>query len=111
MKLFKDVIEVNFRTSLYLSDSLSSKKLPKIKNKILKGKGSYRLILLSDKEDENFDIVSPSNLKSRIWEGKIPEAVGIADDEDEAFELVRKITEDCLNARGDLNLKEYVCSL
>jgi len=111
MKLFKDKVEINFKTSLYLSDSISDKKLPKVKDKISKGKGSYKVILISDKEDENFDIVSASNLKSRIWEGKIPTACGIADDEDEAFELVTKITEDCLKARGDLELKEYICSL
>ena len=111
MNLFKKDIEINFRTSLYLSDSINEKKLPKVKKKISDGKGSYKLILISDKDDENFDIVSPSNLKSRIWEGKVPTACGIAGDEDEAFELVAKITEDCLKARGDLNLKEYICSL
>ena len=111
MKLFKNQVEVNFKTSLYLSDSISDKKLPKVKDKILNGKGSYKLILISEKDDENFDIVSPSNLKSRIWEGKVPTACGIADGEDEAFELVAKITEDCLKARGDLKLKDYICSL
>ncbi len=111
MKLFKDSIEVNFKTSLYLSDSITDKKLPKIKNKISNGKGSYKLILISEKEDENFDIVSASNLKSRVWEGKVPTVCGIADDEDEAFELVTRITEDCMKARGDLQLKEFICSL
>ena len=111
MNLFKDSIEINFKPVLYLSDSISEKKLPKVKKKIRNGKGSYKIILISDKAEENFDIVSPSNLKSRIWEGKVPTACGIADDEDEAFELVAKITEDCLKTRGDLNLKEYVCSL
>ena len=111
MKLFKDKVEVNFRTSLYLSDSITDKKLPKIKNKISNGKGSYKLILISEKEDENFDIVSASNLKSRVWEGKVPTVCGIADDEDEAFELVTRIAEDCMKARGDLQLKEFICSL
>ena len=111
MKLFKDSVEINFKTTLYLSDSISEKKLPKVKKKIQNGKGPYKLILISDKEEENFDIVSPSNLKSRIWEGKIPTACAIAGDENEAFELVAKITEDCLKVRGDLKLKEYICSL
>ncbi|MBP5556037.1 MAG: hypothetical protein J6X94_14345 [Lachnospiraceae bacterium] len=111
MKLFKDKVEVNFRHSLYLSDSISLNKLPKVKDKILKGKGSYKLILVSEKEDENFDIVSVSNLKSRVWEGKVPQVCGVADNEDEAFKLVAKITEDCLKNRGNLELKEYICSL
>ena len=111
MNLFKENIEINFKTTLYLSDSINEKKLPKVKKKIQNGKGAYKLILISDREDENFDIVSPSNLKSRIWEGKVPTACGIADGEDEAFELVAKITEDCLKARGDLKLKDYICSL
>ncbi len=111
MKLFKDKVEVNFRPSLYLSDSINIKKLPKVKDKILKGKGSYKLILVSEKEDENFDIVSASNLRSRVWEGKVPSVCAIAENEDEAFELVAKITEDCLKKRGDLDLKEYICSL
>ena len=111
MKLFKDAVQVNFTSSLYLSDKITEKKLPGIRKKISGGKGSYKLILISEKEDENFDIVSPSNLKSRIWEDKIPTVCGIAGDEDEAFELVIRITEDCLKMRGDLKLKEYICSL
>ncbi len=111
MKLFKDLIEVNFKSSLYLSDSIAGKNLPKIKSRISNGKGSYKIILISEKEDENFDIVSPSNLKSRVWENKVPTVCGIAEDEDGAFELVARITEDCLKARGDLQLKEYICSL
>ena len=34
-----------------------------------------------------------------------------SNDEDGAFELVTQITEDCLKVRGDLLLKEYICSL
>ena len=111
MKLFKDSIDIEFASSLFYPDSISEKKLSKIKDKIRKGKGSYKLILLSEKEDENFEIVSVSNLKSRIWEEKIPVAIGIAGDEDKAFELVAEIAKECQKARGDLSLKEYVCSL
>ncbi len=110
-KIFNKKIELTYRPRLYLSEGLDVKKLPGLKRKIATGKGSCRLILLSEKEDENFDIVSPSQLKLKVWEDKTPVVAGIASDESEAYELVMKIIDDCRKSRGDLELKEYICSL
>lgn len=110
-KIYKKDVELQYRIKLYLSDNLDEKDLSEIKSRIAKGKGKYRLILISEKEDENFDIVSLGQLKLKAWEGKKPVVAGIADGEEDAYELVMKIIDDCREKRGDLNLKEYILSL
>ncbi len=110
-KIFSDKIKLSYRPKLYLSEDLTERDLPKIKRKISKGRGSCKLILIADKENENFDIVGPSQLKLKVWEGKKPVVAGIASGEAQAFELIMKIIDDCMAKRGDLMLKEYIWSL
>jgi len=110
-KLFRDKVELTYRPRLYLSEDLSVKDLKRLKDKIEKGKGSCKIILISDKEDENFDIVTPGQLRYRVWDGKKPVVAGLASDEEQAFELVMKIIDDCMKKRGDLMLKDYIWSL
>ena len=110
-KIFRKNIELEYRPRLYLSDGLDEKDLARLKKKISKGRGSCAVILISDNENDQFDIVTPFQLKLPVWEGKKPVVAGIADKKDDAPNLVEQIISDCLTARGDLNLKEYICSL
>lgn len=111
MEFFRKNIELEYRPRLYLSDGLDEKDLSRLKKKISKGKGSCAVILISDNENDQFDIVTPFQLKLPVWKDKKPVVAGIAGKKDDAPVLVEQIISDCLNARGDLNLKEYICSL
>ncbi len=111
MKFFRDNIELEYRPRLYLSEGLDEKDLARLKKKIARGKGSCAVILISENENDQFDIVTPFQLKLPVWEGKKPVVAGIAGKKEEAPDLVQQIIEDCLKVRGDLELKEYICSL
>ena len=111
MKFFRDNIELEYRPRLYLSEGLDEKDLARLKKKIARGKGSCAVILISENENDQFDIVTPFQLKLPVWEGKKPVVAGIAEKKEEAPDLVQQIIEDCLKARVDLELKEYICSL
>ncbi|MCR4791915.1 MAG: hypothetical protein K5871_04145 [Lachnospiraceae bacterium] len=111
MKIFRDKIELDYRPKLYLSDALMGRDLTRIKRNIARGKGSCSVILISDNDNDQFDIVTPFQLKLPVWEGKKPVVAGIADGKEDAEALVMKIISDCLKSRGDLKLKEYICSL
>ena len=111
MKFFRDNIELEYRPRLYLSEGLDEKDLARLKKKIARGKGSCAVILISENENDQFDIVTPFQLKLPVWEGKKPVVAGIAGKKEEAPDLVQQIIEDCLKVRGNLELKEYICSL
>lgn len=111
MKFFREKIELQYRPRLYLSEGLDEKDLQRLKRKISKGKGSCAVILLSENADDMFDIVTPFQLKLPVWEGKKPIVAGIAGSKDDAADLTCQMISDCLKSRGDLKLKEYICSL
>ena len=111
MKFFRDNIELEYRPRLYLSEGLDEKDLARLKKKIARGKGSCAVILISENENDQFDIVTPFQLKLPVWKGKKPVVAGIAGKKEEAPDLVQQIIEDCLKVRGNLELKEYICSL
>lgn len=111
MEFFRKNIELEYRPRLYLSDGLDEKDLSRLKKNISKGKGSCAVILISENENDQFDIVTPFQLKLPVWKDKKPVVAGIAGKKDDAPALVEQIITDCLTERGDLNLKEYICSL
>lgn len=110
-KIFRKSVNVVYLDKLYLSDSLSADKLPELKKKIERGKGSVCLLLKSDNKDDCLDIVTPFQLRMKVWEGKSPVCIGIADSKDSAPDLVETIIRDCLEKYGRAELKEYICSL
>ncbi len=110
-KIFHKDITLEYRPRLYLSEGLTEKDLRRLKRSIAGGKGSCAVILLSENADDMLDIVTPFQLKLPVWKDKKPVVAGIAGKKDEAAELVTTIIQDCLDIRGDLNVKEYICSL
>lgn len=93
---------------IYIGDSLDSRKLMFIKYRIKHGKGNYFIITPSDKEDEMLEILEAKFLVSPLYKQRIFIVGGIAGSKGEAGELVRRMSEDCMHKRGDLNLKEFI---
>ncbi len=110
-KIFRKNINIIYIDDLYLSEDLSEKKLEKLKKKIEQGKGSAALLLKSENKNDCIDIVTPFQLKSKVWEGRDAVCIGLAGSRDEAFDLVQSIIKDCIDKTGGTGLKEFICSL
>lgn len=110
-KIFKKNNNIVYCQNLYLSDGLTEKKVNKLKKQIGQGKGNACLLLKSDNKDDCIDIVTSFQLRSKVWEGRSPVCIGLADGKDSAAELVQVIIKDCLEKTGEIDLKQFICSL
>ncbi len=110
-KIMGNYPDLQFKTKIYMPEGFYPDDLTKVKKAISKGKGSYVIILISENKDDLFDIVTPFQLKLPVWKGKKPVVCGIAPDKESAEELVGTIVEDCMKIRGNLEVREYICSL
>jgi len=99
-----------YHPALYLGESISGKKLDKIKKK-LENKpllsGVY-LVTLSRNASDQLEIYHAGQLAQSYYQKNPPCVVGIAGSRDEALALVKRIVGECLRARGDCKLKEYL---
>ncbi len=100
--------KLKFFPQVYTSESVNSKKLFFIRQKIKMGKGDYYIIVPSFKEDEMLEILSAKETKSKLYDGKRLIVGGIADNKPDALKLVQLMTIDCQKIRGDLDLKEFI---
>ena len=95
---------------LYLGESIDEKKLDKLKKR-MKNKpllcGNY-LIAISDNPNNQLDIMQARQLVQTYYSSYPIRVVGIAADYDEALALVEQMVQECLHARGDCALKEYL---
>ena len=102
--------DLQYRPVIYMPEGMDKDDLDKIKKKISAGKGSFGIILISENENDLFDIVTPFQLKLPVWKDKKPVVCGIARNKDEAGELVGVIVRDCMTSRGNLEVKKFLCS-
>ncbi len=69
--------------------------------------GHY-LITISENQHDQLDIVSTTLIQTKAQRLRLPLIVGIAGTRQEAFRLVKTITEDCLRERGDACLRDFL---
>lgn len=99
-----------YASELYLGESISEKKLDKIKKKLETGPlcaGVYLLTFARNPEDQ-LEFFDARQLALPHYEDSVFHVVGIASDWEEAAGLVEKIVQECMEARGDCSLKEYL---
>lgn len=103
-------LEIAYHPQLYLGESIKRKKLDKIKKRLEKSPGfsGVFLVALSRNAHDQLEIYHAKQLVFRYYAKYPPYVVGIAGDQSEAFGLVTAIVEECLSARGDCALKEYL---
>lgn len=99
-----------YRSELYLGESINVKKLDKIKKKLENSPlfSSVFLIALSRNASDQLEIYKAKQLTFQYYQEFPPFIVGIAGSQEEAVSLVEKIVKECLSARGDCALKEYL---
>lgn len=103
-------LRLAYHPRLYLGESIKVKKLDKIKKK-LENKPLFShvfLISLSRNAFDQLEIYEAKQLSQSYYRKNPPYIVGIAGDWREAVSLVEQIAKECLYARGDCALKEYL---
>lgn len=97
-----------FHKKLYVDEEISKHKRKTIKN-LKHGKlmlGVYVITLSVNQKDE-LDILPTYVLVQKVYKEMELMVVGIASDRDNAFELLSRMTMDCLNETGNVSLKQY----
>lgn len=101
---------LSFHPNLYLSEEIDSQELHKIKKKLEKKPlfSGLFLIVLSTNENDQLEYFDAKQLIQPYYEKKCFQVVGLANSSGEAQGLVTKMLQDCLDQRGDCNLKEFL---
>lgn len=99
-----------YSPKLYLGESISEKKLDKIKRKLEKKplQANVYLLTLAVNPADQIEFYDARQLVQPHYKGYVPYIIGIASDWDEAVLLVERITKECLQERGDCSLREYL---
>lgn len=102
--------KLNYHHKLYLGESISESKLDKIKRQLEKQPlfSTVYLLTVSRNQSDQLDILAAKQLVQNYYKKYPAYVVGIAADYNEAVALVQKILQECLQARGDCSLKEYI---
>ena len=101
---------LDFSPDLYLGESIKARKVDTIKKKLLTKPllAKVTLLILSENSSDQVEILGCTQLAQKIY-GEYPlSVIGLAGNRDEAMDLVVQITQDCLAARGDCSLKEFL---
>ncbi|MBE5892269.1 MAG: hypothetical protein E7286_02705 [Lachnospiraceae bacterium] len=99
-----------FHEKLYIGGSIETKKLGKIKKKLQKAPFLTKVFLIvpASNPNDQLDILEAGELSQPHFKGRTFLVLGIASDKGEAFGLVERMATDCVKARGDCNLREFM---
>ena len=103
-------LELKFHPNLYLGESINVKKLDKIMKK-LKSRPLFAgvfVVTLSKNPSDQLELYDAKQLVQSYYRKNPPYIVGVAGDNQEGIALIERIVTECLNARGDCALKEYL---
>lgn len=104
------LLKPSYHPGLYLGDSIKGRKLDRIMKRLEKKPifSSVFLVTLSRNASDQLELYAAKELAKSYYRKNPPYIVGIAGSREEAIELVKQIVEECLQARGDCALKEYL---
>ncbi len=100
-----------YLSKLYLGHGVITKDVESLKKQIRDGERSIYLVIISPNSKDLLDIISSGRLGFQGYAGRTLQVVGLAKDTEDAAELVRGMTEDCVAARGDCDLRAYLAEL
>lgn len=102
--------KLDYHHKLYIGESISSGELDKIKKKLQKKPlfCDVFLIAVCRNPHDQLEIFAARELVQKYYITHPVYVVGIAKSHGEAVELVEQIVQECLKARGDCALKEYL---
>lgn len=97
---------MKFYKNLYIGDNVNNAATVKTKLKIHALVNVY-VIALAQGNDQ-LEIYHAAYLKQKYYRKHPPVIIGIAADYEEAVEIVRKITDECVRETGECDLKGYL---
>lgn len=103
-------VKLTYHRDLYLGESINAQKLDKIKRK-LENKpllSGVFLITLSRNPSDQLEIYAAKQLTQSYYQKNPPYVIGLAGSYAEAVALLERLVQECVNARGDCALKEYL---
>ncbi|MDE7352867.1 MAG: hypothetical protein K2O06_07435 [Acetatifactor sp.] len=103
-------IRLKFHYKLYMGRSMKWEKQDILKKKLRHDPSSCDLFLItvSRNPSDQLEILQTRQLAQRYYKKFPPYVAGIAARYDEALEVVEELVKECLKARGDCALKEYL---
>ena len=104
------VRKLRFAPGLYLGESIASEKLDKLKKRLKRRPLLANVYLITPARNpaDQLDIFDARQLAQPFYRDEELLVLGIASDYEESLQLIEQITKDCLAARGDCNLREYL---
>lgn len=102
--------KLQYHPKLYLGESITESKLDKIKKRLHKQPllSKVYLITISKNPVDQLDIFAAKQLVQNYYSKYPVYVIGIASNYDEALGVIETIVQECLNAREDCALKEYL---
>ena len=102
--------KLTFALNLYLGESIASEKLDKLKKRLEKKPLLANVYLITPAKNpaDQLDIFDARQLIQPHYKKEEFLILGIASGYEEALQLIEQITGECLDARGDCNLREYL---
>lgn len=101
---------ISYSNKIYVGDSIKEKKIPSLKFKIKQGRGFLKLylIVLSNNNSDQLDIIHNSMLKQRLYRKLDLRIVGFANSYEEATKIVLRILDETMEATGTCDIKKYL---
>ena len=101
---------LTFHPELYFGEGMKDAKKDKIKKMLIKKPlfANVYVLVLSRNASDQLEFFDSKQLAQRFYDNYSLEVVGIAKDYSDALKLVEQITQECLDARGDCCIKEYL---
>jgi len=97
---------MRFYKNIYIGQDVKNPIKKKLNLKIGKGFLNFYVISLAQNDDQ-LNIFKASLLKQKLYDKKVLKIVGIANNYDEAVQLVVTITEDVYKQTGTANIKQF----
>lgn len=102
--------KLKFAQNLYLGEGIAPEKLDKLKKRLNKKPllANVYLITPARNRRDQLDIFDARQLVQPHYKDEEFLVLGMASGYEDALQLIERITGECLKARGDCNLREYL---
>ena len=102
--------KLKFAQNLYLGEGIASEKLDKLKKRLNKKPLLANVYLITPARNpaDQLDIFDARQLIQPHYKDEEFLILGIVSGYEEALNLIQQITGECLETRGDCNLREYL---
>lgn len=97
---------MKFYKYLYVGDTVTNPR--KIKWKLKRHMGTSVYVITTAPMADQLEIFHSAYLKQKYYRVHPPIIIGIASGYEEAVQIIVKITQECVEATGNCNLKEYL---